>query len=89
LGNLGNAYAALGEVRKAIEYYEQHREIAREIGDRRGEANALYNWGNELVKLGEGDRAIEMIEAALAIYEQIESPWAEKARKGLAELKGE
>jgi len=41
------------------------------------------------VKLGEGDRAIEMIEAAPAIYEQIESPWAEQARKKLAELKGE
>ncbi|HKQ74564.1 MAG TPA: hypothetical protein VJ810_12810 [Blastocatellia bacterium] len=64
-------------------------EIAREIGDRRGEANVLYNWGDELVKLGEDDRAIEMIEAALAIYEQIESPWAEVARKRLAELKRE
>jgi tetratricopeptide (TPR) repeat protein len=79
----------LGEVRKAIEYYEQHLEIAREIGDRRGEADGLYNWGDELVKLGETDRAIEMIEAALAIYERIESSMAETARKRLAKLKGE
>ena len=36
LGNLGNAYADLGEPRKAIEYYEQALKIAREIGDRQG-----------------------------------------------------
>ncbi|MFZ2644030.1 MAG: tetratricopeptide repeat protein, partial [Verrucomicrobiia bacterium] len=41
LGNLGIAYAALGDARKAIEYYEQRLVIAREIGDRRGECNAL------------------------------------------------
>ena len=35
LGNLGNAYNNLGEYRRAIEYYEQHLTIAREIGDRR------------------------------------------------------
>ena len=37
LGNLGLAYADLGEPRKAIEFYEQALAIAREIGDRRGE----------------------------------------------------
>ncbi len=88
LGNLGLAYAALGEVRKAIEFYKQSMIIAQEIGYRYLEANNLLYWGDELVKLGEMKRAIEMIEAALAIYEQIESPNAETARKRLAELKG-
>ena len=37
LGNLGLAYADLGESRKAIENYEQALKIDREIGDRRGE----------------------------------------------------
>ncbi|MDQ3255838.1 MAG: hypothetical protein M3R15_18405, partial [Acidobacteriota bacterium] len=37
LGNLGNAYRDLGEVRTAIDYCEQALAISREIGDRRGE----------------------------------------------------
>ena len=36
---LGLAYAALGDVRRAIENYEQALVISREIGDRRGEGN--------------------------------------------------
>jgi tetratricopeptide (TPR) repeat protein len=39
LGNLGNAYSALGQVEKAIDYYEQALAIAREIGHRQGEGN--------------------------------------------------
>ena len=38
LGNLGLAYADLGEPRKAIAFYDRDLVIAREIGDRRGEA---------------------------------------------------
>jgi tetratricopeptide (TPR) repeat protein len=38
-GNLGIAYADLGEPRRAIELYERQLEIARELGDRQGEAN--------------------------------------------------
>jgi len=41
----GNAYADLGDVRKAIEFHEQYLSIAREIGDRLGEGNALGNLG--------------------------------------------
>jgi Alpha/beta hydrolase family len=40
----GNAWAAaLGETRRAIELYEQRLAITREIGDRMGEGNALFN----------------------------------------------
>ena len=44
LGNLGNAYADLGDASKAIEYYEQALAIAREIGDRRGEGYRWATW---------------------------------------------
>ena len=62
LSNLGNAYAALGDTRKAIELYEQRLVIAREIGDRRGEGNSLGNLGSAYNALGDTRRAIEHYE---------------------------
>jgi tetratricopeptide (TPR) repeat protein len=67
LGNLGNAYAALGEARRAIEYHQQALAISREIGDRRGEGSDLGNLGNAYYSLGEARRAIEHHQQALAI----------------------
>ena len=40
LGNLGIAYATLGETRRAIKFFEQTLFIDREIGDRRGEGKS-------------------------------------------------
>ena len=71
LGNLGNAYADLGEPRRAIEYYEQQLAIAGEIGDRRGEGNALNNLGLAYAALGETRRAIDYYEQQLAITREI------------------
>ena len=66
-GNLGLAYAALGENRRAIELYEQVLKIAREIDDRRNEGNTLGNLGVAYAVLGETGRAIEFHEQSLAI----------------------
>ncbi|HUW61974.1 MAG TPA: tetratricopeptide repeat protein [Candidatus Bathyarchaeia archaeon] len=71
LGNLGMAYAALDETRRAIEYYEQALVILREIGDRRGEGVDLGNLGNAYILLGEPRRAIEYYEQALVIDREI------------------
>jgi len=71
LGNLGLAYANLGETRKAIELHEQRLIIAREIGDRRGEGNALGNLGLAYAALGEPRKAIKYHEQALAIDREI------------------
>ncbi|MGH9755920.1 MAG: tetratricopeptide repeat protein, partial [Blastocatellia bacterium] len=71
LGNLGLAYADLGEARKAIEFHEQHLAIAREIGNRRGEGNALGNLGAAYYALGEARKAIEFHEQDLAIAREI------------------
>ncbi len=71
LGNLGAAYAALGEARRAIEFYQQQLVVTREIGDRRGEGNALGNLGNAYAALGEARRAIEFYEQALKIEIEI------------------
>jgi hypothetical protein len=45
LGNLGNAYQDLGELRRANDFYKRQLTIAREIHDRRGEGTALGNFG--------------------------------------------
>ena len=71
LGNLGLAYAALGETRKAIGYYEQGLVIAREIGDRRGEGDALGNLGLAYAALGETRKAIGYYEEQLIIVREI------------------
>ena len=71
LGNMGLAWADLGEARKAIEFYEQRLIIAREIGDRRGEGNALGNMGLAWADLGEARKAIEFYEQQLVIAREI------------------
>jgi tetratricopeptide (TPR) repeat protein len=89
LGSLGLAWADLGETRKAIEFFEQSRAIAREIGDRRVEGNSLFNMSLSVDKLGDRAQAMTLAEAALKIFEKIESPTAEKARRQLAEWRGQ
>ena len=62
---------ALGEARKAIEFYEQALIIDREIGDRRYEGNSQGNLGNAYAALGEARKAIEFYEQALIIAREI------------------
>ena len=88
LGNLGNAYAALGETRRAIDHHEQALTISHEIGDRRGEGSHLGNLGLAYAALGETTQAVDCLEQALAIFEAIESPNAERARRRLDKLRG-
>jgi tetratricopeptide (TPR) repeat protein len=82
LGNLGLAYAALGEPWRAIEHYEQCLAIAREIGDRRDEGDALGNLGNAYADLGEPRRAIEYHEQALKVSREIGDRQGEGAALG-------
>ncbi|MBZ5628088.1 MAG: hypothetical protein LAO06_04395 [Acidobacteriia bacterium] len=56
----------------------------REIGDRRGEGYSHWNMALALDKLGERAPAIARAEAALRIFEEIESPHAAKVRQQLA-----
>ena len=58
--------------------------IVQEIGDRRGEGNALANLGLAYETLSDVARARELWAAALAIYEAIESPYAARVREWLA-----
>lgn len=82
LGNLGSAYVALGDTRKAITYHEQALVIAREIGDRRGEGYALGNLGLAYRVLGDARQAITYHEQALMIAREIGDRRGEGAALG-------
>ena len=82
LGNLGLAYADLGEVEKAIGYHERALVIAREIGDRQGEGNALGNLGYAYARLGEVEKTIRFHEQALVISREIGDRQSEGAVLG-------
>ena len=71
LGNLGFAYSALGQVEKAIQYYEKALAIAQEIGDRRNEGRWLGYLGSAYSDLGQIEKAIQYYEQALAIAREI------------------
>jgi tetratricopeptide (TPR) repeat protein len=83
LGSLGLGYYHLGEPRKAIEYYELARKIAREIGHRRVEGTCLFNMGLAFDKLDQRSKAIELAKSALEIFTQTESPSAEQVKRQL------
>jgi hypothetical protein len=83
------AYRVLGEPGRAIEFCEQHLVIAREIGDRLGEGNALGNLGIAYAGIGEPRRAFGFLRSALDIFEAIKSPNAAQARAMIARLEKE
>jgi tetratricopeptide (TPR) repeat protein len=71
LGNLGNAYLRLGDLRCAVEFFKQSLAVHREAGDRRGEGVTLGNLGLAHAALGETRRAIEFHEQYLAVAREI------------------
>ena len=85
MGNLGVAYSALNETRRAAECYEQAVVLARETGDRRSKGIGLWNLSLALDRLGDRPQAVANAEAALRIFEQIEDPNASKVRQQLTE----
>lgn len=82
LSNLGTAYAALGDIRKAQELYKQALVIDREIGDRRGEGADLHNLGLSYYELGHVQEAVEFFEHALNINREIGDRRGEGATLG-------
>ncbi|OPY51795.1 MAG: photosystem I assembly protein Ycf3 [Methanosaeta sp. PtaU1.Bin112] len=68
---LATICSLLSEQHKAIEYNRQALAIAREVGDKNGEENALGNLGNSYQFLGDTRKAIEHYEQALAIAREI------------------
>ncbi len=71
LGNLGIAYQDIGQIKMAIEHYEQALEISRKTGDRQGEGDQMGNLGNTYYFLGQVGKAIEYYNLALVIAQKI------------------
>lgn len=72
LGSLGRAYHYLGQLERAIEFYEELLSIAREIGDRHNESVWLGYLGHTYRVLGQVERAVEIQRKALAIAREID-----------------
>jgi tetratricopeptide (TPR) repeat protein len=68
---------------KALGFYNEALKIASEVGDSRGEANALFNMSLDLYAAGERSQATTCTEKALKIFEEIEDINAAKAREQL------
>ncbi|VTR98805.1 tpr-repeat-containing protein : TPR-repeat protein OS=Methanosaeta concilii (strain ATCC 5969 / DSM 3671 / JCM 10134 / NBRC 103675 / OCM 69 / GP-6) GN=MCON_2790 PE=4 SV=1: HTH_3: NB-ARC: TPR_12: TPR_12: TPR_12 [Gemmata massiliana] len=82
LGNLGLAWHAFGDARKAIALHEQHLTIAREIGHRQGEGNALGNLGCAWHAFGDARKAVALHEQHLTIAREIGHRQGEGAALG-------
>ena len=86
LGNLGLAYAALGQVERAIEHYTQALAIAREIGDRQAEGNHAWNLGL-LYEDSEPARAVELMQICVDYEREIGHPDADADAARVAQLR--
>jgi CHAT domain-containing protein/Flp pilus assembly protein TadD len=71
LNNIGNAYNAQGDYKKAIAYFTQSLTISRPIGDKKGEGSALNNLAIAENSLGEHKQAIDLNIKSLTIFRQI------------------
>ena len=64
LGNIGLTYVNLGQIEKAMVYYEKALNISREIGDRENEGSWLGHLGSAYAELGQIEKAILHYEKA-------------------------
>ncbi|HVO42766.1 MAG TPA: adenylate/guanylate cyclase domain-containing protein [Aggregatilineales bacterium] len=83
---LTSLYLHENDLPAALDAARQQIGLLRQIGDRRHEGLWLGNLGIRYRKLGQVERARECLERALAILEDIKSPYAEWARSALAGL---
>ncbi len=68
---MGVAYDALSNYHSAIDCYQQHLKIAREIQDKEGAQKALENLGNAHYALENYQQAVTYQQQRLAIAQEI------------------
>jgi tetratricopeptide (TPR) repeat protein len=81
LWNLGDVYNGLGEYQVAIDYYQQVRVVAQEMGGSSSEGEGIILWklGGAYFELGEYEQAIDFFEQSLVIAREIGNLAAEGA----------
>ncbi|HEU4323180.1 MAG TPA: tetratricopeptide repeat protein [Roseiflexaceae bacterium] len=72
LGNLGNAYFTVGDLRQALDCFEQVLALARELGNRQSESRTLGNLGLVYDTLNDTHRAVELYQQRLSIARAID-----------------
>ena len=78
LNEYGYVYAALGEMPRALTYYNRALKLVRQVGGRDGEAVTLNNIGHVYDALGEKQKALEYYNQALELYRQVGDRWGER-----------
>lgn len=73
LGNIGNAYNALGDYERAIDFQKQSIDLKRRIDNRQSEAFSLDNLGNTYSRLRDYENAVNAYQQALAIWQETEN----------------
>lgn len=77
----------MGKQGEALQYYEQALRIRKEVGDRRGEADTLWNLGELHFKQGRYDVALACLLLARDIYEEVLSPDREGVQSWIDDLR--
>ena len=70
-GKIGDAHLSLGDIKNAMEYYENQLKIAIELSDRSGEGDASGNLGKVHFKLGNFKKAISYFDRHLNIAKEL------------------
>jgi tetratricopeptide (TPR) repeat protein len=86
LRGLGEVARLVGDSTQAGEYLTQALTLARQLGDRRGEAEALWALGLVASDNADCNRASELWQEVLAIYEKLGVPCAETVRAAMCQL---
>jgi tetratricopeptide (TPR) repeat protein len=74
MSNLALMHAESGELKRAIELYQQALEIHRKAGNSAGESEALNHLGMAYAALGDYGRAIELSAQSLAVVRNAAQP---------------
>jgi len=68
---LADVYRVRGDLDRALDLYEQARDILDDLGDLKGKAATLHEMANVLVTRGELDQAMDLYRQSLAIQERL------------------
>eukprot|EP00727_Mastigamoeba_balamuthi_P004495 m51a1_g14043 hypothetical protein (790) ;mRNA; f:1177201-1179756 len=81
-GLLGDAYDSLGDIVKAVEYYETSRTVSRDAKEMEAEGRSCERLGLCLLRLGQHQRAVEALERRAEVAKRLGQRRDESAAYG-------